>query len=113
MSISKDNIYATLIMAINRSLLGSVIPGLRGMAFELDESKEEVTLFFYHDGILSEFINNHYDCIASDASGDFFFSNRPIRYNLKIIRIDTPQKLPDHFYWVYRRYEPFEDPKKY
>lgn len=110
----RDNIYAEIILSINRALLGDVNPSLRGVAFEWNPLEEEIIVFFYHDGELSDALMNHYDCIDFEASADFFLeedSIKLIKNDFKIVSAKYPTPLPDHDHWVYRRKEPFVDPK--
>src|SRR5262249_47940245 len=105
-----NTIHAKVKLALQRALLGCINPSLRGIAFEVEEKKKFIQLYFFHDGNLPYEIENHYSCIDNEASADFFHDDFLYDHDFKVIRVDYPQKLPDISFWSYIRMEPFVDP---
>ncbi len=92
--------HVTLLLEIQRALLGIVTPNLRMVTAEGNE--EEIHLVFYYHGD----IPGKEKEMAEVASAEIVsgFSNQTL--NLEIIRVDAPAKmslLKEVAYW---RYEP-------
>lgn len=81
------------------ALLGEIVPSLRGVA--VDWIDNTILVYFYHDGAMSEELQNDYSSIGTEIVANY--SDADI--DEKIIRLDYPHKLPEHNYWTYRRKE--------
>jgi hypothetical protein len=88
-----------LLLSAQKALLGAVIPSLRAIAVEW--SGENIIVHFYHDGKLSDDIEDHYMCIGTEIVADF----ESAMIDEKIIRLDHPKLLPKHDHWIYHRSE--------
>lgn len=104
------HISSKIKLAICQAFLGEINPSLRGVAFDLIHNENKVFIYFYHEGIVTDAIENHYSCIESEASNYFFYNGKLLDHDFSVIRIDSPEVLPDHEYWVYIKKEPFTDP---
>src|ERR1700722_11506961 len=93
--------YPDVKWAISRALLGEINPSLRGVCFEWDKTNDEILVYFYHDGILSDNIKDHYESIGCEASADFIFDNRLIKSDFIVVSLPYPQQLPHAHFWVY------------
>lgn len=102
--------YSRVKWAIGRALLGEVNPSLRGVCFEWDKEKDQILIYFYHDGVISDNLKDHYESIGCEASADFIFDDRLIKSDFITLSLPYPQKLPNTCQWVYARREPFVDP---
>ena len=94
-----DNSIVELLLAAQRALLGEVVPSLRGVAVEWNN--HTILIYFYNDGEVLPELWNDYSCIGTEVVASF--STAYIKE--KIIRLDYPNKLPEHKYWAYRRKE--------
>ena len=97
-------------LEISKALLNEVIPSLRGVAFDWDPKNEFVMIFFYHEGQLSDSIEEHYSCIDNEASTRFIFNKRLLEHDYEVKTDQIGHELPEHDNWVYLRKEPFVDP---
>jgi hypothetical protein len=92
---------------ISRALWNEVIPSLRQVNMQWDPKEKIMWILFYHDGPITEAIQEHYRFIDSLADCYPGFS---IYTGYKIFRFDYPQPLPKNPFIVYARKEPFLDP---
>ncbi len=95
-----DRISAILSMC--RALWGEVSPALRASKVSWDD--ENVHLFFYYDGEISEEDRESAECVATE-----FISCYPeYMLHVDIIRLDYPKSIPqsDEQELIYRRREP-------
>ncbi len=85
---------------MNRALWGEVSRALRAARIKWND--EEVHLFFFYDGEISEEDHESAECVATE-----FISCYP-EYKLKIdiIRLDYPRPVPDEGELIYYRREP-------
>lgn len=92
--------HVTLLLEIQRALLGIVTSNLRMVTAEGNE--EEIHLIFYYHGDISEREKE----MAEVASAEIIsgFSNQTL--NLELIRLDAPAKMPSLKEVAYWRYEP-------
>ncbi len=91
--------YTDLILATQSALLGEIVSSLRGVA--VDWGDNTILIYFYNDGEISDELENDYSCIGTEVVANY--SNAHI--DEKIIRLDYPNKLPEHRFWVYKRKE--------
>ena len=83
-----------------RALWGEVSPALRAMAIDWDE--KFIYLFFYYDGEISEEDIESAECACTEIIADFW---EHYEFDLQILRLDAPQKIPERGCMVYRRRE--------
>ncbi len=86
-------------LSIQRALLGAVTSNLRMVTAEGDD--EEIRLYFYYHGEISEEVNELAEVAATEVISDF----PKQMLDLKILRLDAPAKMPTLAEVVYRRYE--------
>ncbi len=86
-------------LSIQRALFGSITPSLRMVTADIDE--EWVRVIFYYDGRISEKVRE----MAEVAGSEIIASFNKQMLNLKIERLDAPNKMPTLAEVVYRRYE--------
>jgi len=84
---------------MNGALLGEVTPSLR--AATIQWSNEEVSLFFYYDGEVSEEDNESAECVATEVISDF----SECALEIDILRWDFPKSIPQKGERVYHRRE--------
>lgn len=94
-------------LSINRALWGEVIPSLRKVILDWNTGKETAYIKFYHDGVITPIIEEHYSCVHTDVEADFLIDPK---IDFKIIRCDFPNPLPNKEHIIYARKEPFVDP---
>ena len=89
----------TLLLEIQRAILGRVTPNLRMVT--ADGNEDEIHLIFYYNDEISEEENE----MAEDASTEIIsgFSNQTL--NLEIIRLASPKKMPTLKEIAYWRFE--------
>lgn len=95
-------------LSINRALWGAVIPSLRKVYLKWKPGDETAMILFYHDGEVTDAVEEHYSCIHTEVEADFIVDPR---IDFKVIRCNYPHPLPQEPYIIYARKEPFEDPK--
>lgn len=95
-------------LSIGRALWGAVIPSLRKVLLKWKPGDETAMILFYHDGEVTDAVEEHYSCIHTEVDADFLIDPR---IDFKVIRCDYPHPLPQEQYIIYARKEPFEDPK--
>ncbi len=93
--------YTNLKLATQSALLGEVVSSLRGVA--VDWNNNTILIFLYNDGKISKELENDYSCIGTEVVANY--SDADI--DERVIRLDFPNKLPDHKHWVFRRKEPY------
>lgn len=89
----------SLLLAIQRGLLGAVTSNLRGVAAEW--SANNIIIYFYFDGPLSNSDKDNASVVAGETIADFKDGLIDEHY----IRLDYPAKLPQHNLWAYKRQE--------
>ena len=92
--------HADAVLSMNRALWLEVSPALRAAMISWNE--EEVHLYFYYDGEISEEDNESAECVATEVIADFPEHNLEV----DILRWDYPKPIPQgHAEMVYRRRE--------
>lgn len=91
--------YSYLMLAAQRGMLGEVGPSLRAVA--VDWINNDIVVYFYNDGEITEELHDDFISITTDITTHF--NNAMV--DEKIIRLDYPKPLPFHEHWVYRRKE--------
>lgn len=107
--LDKD-IFPIIELAFLRILIGEINPSLRGIAFDWDSDKTFVFIYFFHDGEITDAIEDHYSCLEAEATVHFYYKDCFFSHDFKVVRIDYPEQLPENHHWIYRRLEPFVDP---
>ena len=92
--------YDEVALALQVALLGEVFPTLRGVGFTLENAK--VQLLFFHDGAISEEDYESASCIETELMASLPRSANVVS---EVIRVDSPNLIPDRGRWVYRRRE--------
>lgn len=64
----EEEVFASLKIHTYIALGGMVIPSLRCVAINWQPDQEEAKLVFFHDGLVDEPINWHYNCIEVEAT---------------------------------------------
>lgn len=101
------DILTDLKLSAHRALWGEIIPSLRKVILKWQPEKETACIVFYHDGVITENVEEHYSCIHTEIHADFI-SQPNVDY--KVIRCDYPFPLPKEEHVIYQRKEPFVDP---
>jgi hypothetical protein len=87
-------------MSVQRALLGQVSPQLRGVA--VDEDGQLIRLRFFINGPVSDDDTLSASEVETELLADLS-SNRKV--DTEVVRLDTPQPLPDSELWVFQRRE--------
>ncbi len=99
MSNLEEYTYSYLLSAAQMGLLYEVVPSIRGVA--VDWQQKTILVYFYIDGEISEELREDCSCIGTEIVAHF----TEAKIDERIIRVDYPNVLPRHAYWVYLRYE--------
>jgi hypothetical protein len=90
------------LLAMQRALLGEIIPALKAVIIDLDKEQQIFYASFYYDGVVSEQTIDLWDCAITEASAalgpDYF-----VRSQIK--RHDYPVIIPITGYCAYLRME--------
>ena len=100
--------FVRLRLSIQRALWGEVIPSQRQVMLKWQPGAETAWIMFYHDGEITDVVEEHYSCIATEVHADFVCEPY---IDFQVIRCDYPQPLPKEEHTIYIRKEPFVDPK--
>ena len=76
------------ILTMSRALWGEVSPALR--AAMISWSEEEIHLYFYYDGEISEEDNESAECVATEVSATY----PDMKLEVDILRWDYPKSVP-------------------
>lgn len=87
------------ILSMNRALLVETSPALRAAFISWND--EEVHLFFYYDGEISEEDHESAECVATEVISDF----PEYALEIDILRWDMPKPIPQTGELVYHRRE--------
>lgn len=93
-------------LSVQRALLTNVFPTLRAVCVESRENL--ISLCFYCDGEPSEDNRECCESVMDEVIADFFLASadKPvIEFEMPIIRIDFPKKMPLTGCWVFYRQE--------
>jgi hypothetical protein len=97
----EEKLKRRIILEIQRSLWDRVTPQIRAVSFTLTD--EEVVVYVYTDGEIPEEEKEDLDVIGAEVVAgmiDFRF------IDVRIIRVDFPQKIPVQGELVFLRKEP-------
>jgi hypothetical protein len=100
-------LLCSLELSVNRALWGAVIPSLRKVLLKWKPGDETALILFYHDGEVSDAVEEHYSCVHTEVEADFLIEPK---IDFKVVRCDFPNPLPKEEYVIYARKEPFVDP---
>jgi hypothetical protein len=98
-------------LSVQRALVTNVFPSLRAVCVE--SRKNLIFLCFYCDGEASDDDRECCESVFDEVSADFFYASEDkplIEFEVPIVRLDYPKKIPLIGEWVYYRYE---DSSKY
>lgn len=91
--------YLNMMFLMNRALWGEVSLALRAVSIKWDQ--EEIHLFFYYDGEISENDHESAECVGTEIISDF-----PEHHlEMDIIQLDYPKPIPYEGVLVYLRRE--------
>lgn len=106
---SKDEarVLASLKIHTYIALNGLINPSLRCIAINWDLHEEEAKLIFFHDGIVAEADNWHYNCIEVEATSmrNPLYQGEQITMRIEIISLPFPKLIPQVSEIVYLRKE--------
>jgi hypothetical protein len=88
------------VLSVQRALLGSVTPNLRGVAVDWD--KNEVRVTCYYHGPISDNDREIMSCVHTEVATDFI-DIAPVHFSLE--RVDMPIKINGFRAWVFLRKE--------
>lgn len=96
-----DNMFRNKIVgSVQRALLGSVTPNLRGVAVDWDET--EILVICYFHGSISDDDREEMSCVHTEVATDFV-DIVPVHFRLD--RLDMPAKMNGFRAWVFLRKE--------
>lgn len=90
----------TVMLSLQRALLGEVFPSLRMLTVEW--TCDRVFFYAYVDGAISENDSESLSCISAEVAADYWDD---IEIDYEAIRIDYPAKITDSRTRVYHRRE--------
>lgn len=93
---------STIRLSLQRALLCEISPNLRLVAFEHDDKKKKIAIYFYFDNEITDENKDSASSIAGEVAGDFDEETQVLE---ECIHLDFPKKLPAHQATVYRRKE--------
>ena len=104
---ARDMSTPSLILVVNRALLGEVRPKIRKVAIEYEQEKQSVSLYIYYDEPLNQ-EEKDYDIVGTIMTE--IISSFPqaveLFWNEYEIVKPYPEKIPDKGICIYKRYEP-------
>lgn len=86
-------------LVAQRALLGEVSPSLRAVA--VDWIGNTIIVYFYNHGKITSNLHDDFISIGTDIIANF----NDAMIDEKMIRLDYPEPLPLHEFWVYKRKE--------
>lgn len=91
----------SVLLSIQRALLGAITPNIRGIACAWNKSK--ITIYCYFDGEITEEDEDSMDCVATEVIADFLEHT----VDLQCITVNVSESLTQHrlLAWVYMRKE--------
>ncbi len=95
-----------VLLSAQRSLLGNIFSKLRAVC--VDSNENVIFANFYHDGEITDDERELCEHSIDQIIGDFFYISEDksrIEFEMPIIRLDYPKKIPLRGDWVYYRYE--------
>jgi hypothetical protein len=104
--IDMQNLELTIgyaLLSVQNSLLGVVTPELRAVVVDFNKENSFLYVRFYYDGEILKELFDLWDCALSEVKADFG-SNWEL--DLKITRLDYPQKIPFRGNYAFLRKEP-------
>ena len=93
----------SVILSVQRALLGEVSPALRGVTVGWDE--KSITILCYYDRKISPEDREAMSCVETEVMADF----PQLQIDLDVIECDAPQNIKLLDAWVYRRGESVSD----
>ncbi|MCL1471629.1 scaffold protein involved in DNA repair [Argonema antarcticum] len=89
----------SVILSVQRALLGEVSPALRGVTVGWDENS--IAILCYYDRKISPEDREAMSCVETEVMADF----PDLQMDLDVIQCDVPQEMKLLDVWVYRRSE--------
>jgi len=93
----------SVILSVQRALLGEVSPALRGVTVGWDE--KSITILCYYDRKISPEEREAMSCVETEVMADF----PDQQMDLDIIQCDVPLEMKLLDAWIYRRCESMSD----
>lgn len=93
--------WKTLLLSVQKALLGAITPQVRGVSCMIDESHIHIRVVF--DGIIDECDEESMNEVETEVMADF--PNNIV--HLECMQVNTPQSLNPYMlkWWVYYRKE--------
>lgn len=79
-----------------------IAENLRSVRFDWAINEESITIYFYFDGVITDDNRDSASCVGGEVTGDF---DENVLIREECIRLDFPEKIPDHMDIVYFRKE--------
>lgn len=89
----------SIILSVQRALLGEVSPALRGVTVGWND--KSINILCYFDGFISKEDREAMSCVETEVMADF----PDLQIDLDVIQCDVPQEMNLLDVWVYRRRE--------
>ncbi len=89
-----------IVLSVQRALLGSVTPNLRGVATDWNDT--EIRVFCYYHGPIADNDREEMSCVHTEVATDFI-DIAPVHFVLE--RADWPMKMNGHRAWIFLRKE--------
>lgn len=91
----------SVLLSLQRALLGNVPMSLRGVSVNYDDPKKVVIEWFF-DGEISEEDQETADDFHTEVIADF---DEDVKVTLEVKRVDYPERIDPQGQWVYYRKE--------
>ena len=95
-----DNSRHKIVLSVQRALLGSITPNLRGVA--VDWNDNEIRVFCYYHGAISEDDREEMSCVHTEVATDFVDI---AAVHFVLVRSDMPTPMKGYRAWIFLRKE--------
>jgi hypothetical protein len=89
-----------IVLSVQRALLGSITPNLRGVAVDWDD--RTIRVVSYYHGAISDEDKDIMSCVHTEVATDFIDLRQ---VDLVLERLDMPMKMNGYRAWVFLRKE--------
>lgn len=98
---NSDEMYRQkIVLSLQRALLGSITPNLRGVAVDWNDT--EIRVFCYYHGPITDDNREEMSCVHTEVATDFV-DITPVHFVLE--RLDMPMPMNGFRAWVFLRKE--------
>lgn len=95
-------LQAAILLSLQNALLGEIDPNLRQVSVAWNDDEQEINIYLYYHGEISEENRTSANCIGAMVSGDFDEYTEVMEH---CIRLDAPEDIPQHMSVAYFRKE--------